>query len=297
MTADRIPDHLISRYSFDYPEDLGIDTSPLHNHLTQHNYSLGPGVPTSRTSSAFSASFDGKTSAEIQHVEEFDSRELSFSFWVFVGEIGFQGFRPLISKGNANSSHLLIALWPESTRLRVKLMAKEDEGSVEMDSVSSLVLGRWNHIGLVMEGPFAQLHVNGLVDCSVHEDSGFDIGDHPIRIGKDPWSDGFVGYIDDLRIFKRSITKSERVSVHSLVFPGILPDFISIGCESCSFIEAFSICSKRPYHICSPMELELGGLTVARVMGWIDAYTSVQVWNSTSKENDYVLASSFCCHD
>lgn len=88
--------------------------------------------------------------------------------------------------------------------------------------------------------------------------------------------------------------------------PLIGPNYVSLGCEQCSFVQALSAC-KENYHLCSYSELYSGAYLNARKNGWFKYNTEIwaretvneieQEQNKENLGNPEILKLALCCSD
>lgn len=88
--------------------------------------------------------------------------------------------------------------------------------------------------------------------------------------------------------------------------PLVGANYVSLGCESCSYVKALSSCAEN-YHLCSYSELYSGAYLLARKNGWFKFNTDVWARESLAelekiKENESlgdpnILKLSLCCSD
>jgi hypothetical protein len=70
----------------------------------------------------------------------------------------------------------------------------------------------WSHIVFTYDGQFARTYVNGRPDKTIALPGGIGISDAPVHIGRrgdGKWAHGFVGRVDDVLIWNRSLTEVE----------------------------------------------------------------------------------------
>ncbi len=84
------------------------------------------------------------------------------------------------------------------------------------------------------------------------------------------------------------------------------PDYVNLGCESCSYVQALSSCQEN-YHLCAYPELYSGAYMLARKNGWFKFNTDVWVREGLveidimkekeSLSDPNILKVALCCSD
>jgi len=187
-----------------------------------------------------------------------------------------------------------------------------------LDSNSNIMIGRWSHIGVVVDGKLLSLFVNGILDSVKLLNRPPQFNTDPFYIASDPWHDSLDNsFIDDLSIFQRALTQAELAAMGSPAFPGLDPSYYSLACMSCPVSSASAAClepaqDETTMHLCSTVELNGGGLIIARVMGWINSIHANRIWalddqdglsyddthpNMTTTDQHHTLGVGICCKD
>ena len=102
--------------------------------------------------------------------------------------------------------------------------------------------------------------------------------------------------IDEIRLYKKSLSEDYIQAEASPSLGGIEPNFLSIGCLNCSLEEANSKCNEG-YKLCTSLELHTGGYHIAKSLGLINSETYIWTHNSLDDENKnpYKKGLGLCC--
>lgn len=292
--------NLIGHYTFD--ESYEKDSSGHKNHLNGF-IEYGP----SYNIKGNSAYFSGNDMLTIKHNnEDYKGSDLSISFWIYLLEDSTDNWRTIINKGN-NIQELTptIMLWPKERRLHIRASTEMfwNEG---IESIGIINLKQWTFITVIFSGQMVQLYINGILDNQKILKGKIIINEGEFHIGKDPWHEGVKAYIDEIKIYNTAI-KSKIIEAESSVgIPLIGSNYVSLGCEKCSFLQALNSCPEL-YHMCSFPELYSGAYLIARRNGWFKFGS--EVWTRDSQKemeenkegneigDPNVLKMSICCSD
>jgi hypothetical protein len=265
---------IIGSWSFDDAE--AHDASHYHNAFMD-----APPAGPEKGGKGYSGYFNGETSYHIIHQPQYEAREFSISFWIFVIGEPLTGFRTIFHKGNGRSEFTpTVMLWPHTNRLHV-VVSTNVQFNEALDSTGVAQIRRWNHVVITFSGQLLQLYFNGALDAQQILRGSMKQNRESIQVGKDPTHPGTEMYLDDFRIYSRvlysmltspmSISRLEEDIAAMIGNQGVGlagPDYAHLGCESCNFVSALSSCRDH-YHLCSLKELYSGAYHVARIMGWI----------------------------
>lgn len=221
VIEDRPPTgDLIGHWTFDLD---GTDSSPYRRHAVLHGNAaivegkIGDG-----------ALLTGPNQfAEIHHHADFDfPGPFTVAFWTNLTPGARQEvWGPLLTK---TDNAWRIQLGPDAKKLvlhmstNVGLRAAYSESDV-------LKEGRWHHVAGVFDGQVATLYIDGRKIRSTTDDKQFfpRKTDAPVRVGGNAANEHrtFNGKIDDVRIYKIALTRSNIVRLASgFGLPGIDPD-------------------------------------------------------------------------
>jgi len=321
---NNLPKDLVGLWTFD--DMFAQDQSPNQNPIRPLP-SFGPGFDGRGASAAFNFSSDSDASSSssssdasptaysINHINAYQSSSWTISMWLFVGEPVVGDFRTILYKGSESNPGPHVSLWPESRRIHIRLTTGNDAStSIEtLDSNSNIMIGRWSHIGVVVDGKLLSLFVNGILDTVKLLNRPPQFNTDPFYIASDPWHDSLNCFIDQLAIFQRALLPTELAAMGSAAFPGLDPSFYSLACMSCPVSTALEACSSEdetPTHLCTMAELNGGGLIIARVMGWINSIHANRIFalddkaglmydaatsNMTAAEQQRTLGVGLCC--
>lgn len=226
---------------------------------------------------------------EVADRGQLPTKEFTYSFWLYlVGDGRGLPACPLIRKGldgvevGASAGAAPALLFDRFTgRLKVELVTS---GAPDLDpglalkedfqSNARLRPRRWYHVALARHDDerLTRLYVNGLLD-TVHRTRGFlRVGLETLYIGGDPLTVKACDlpmYIDELKVYDRIAEVDEIQAEAAPALAGIEPAFVRLGCVGCSLDLATTSCPEE-YHVCTSLELHMGGYQVARSLGWMD---------------------------
>jgi len=279
-----VPD-LAVWYQFD--KSLPVDDTGNGRHLLDERHTLsalpyGPGV----LGRGGSAAFNGR---DIRVIPSQPSSSpvgaltpcFTVAFWIYLLEDSIGTWRTLFNRA-AGPDQLTPALllWPDERRLHLRIAPRADWNQGSLDSVGHLPLRRWTHLAVACTGSVLRLYINGIKDGEVIlEGPQAENLQGDLYLGRDPWRAGTKSYIDDFRWYTRELAQGE---IRALTFPsitGVSADFVSLGCTSCSFVDAVNSC-QHSEHLCSLQELLAGGFHAARSMGWLSKNPDVWYHNA-----------------
>lgn len=87
--------------------------------------------------------------------------------------------------------------------------AFQTEGSdIEVISSQPVILKRWHHIAVIRQGSTGRIYIDGRVTGTANIPESFPKRENKLRIGHDH-DGGFVGVIDEVRIYERALSASE----------------------------------------------------------------------------------------
>ncbi|TDC55382.1 LamG domain-containing protein [Actinomadura sp. KC345] len=129
----------------------------------------------------------------------------SVAFFVRIDEEPTGEWRSLLYKPVAENDARGLGLWlyPDAMRLRVQLFTVK--GPDYVDSHARLTVGEWAHVAFVVDTDGMFLYVNGRLDVAVPLEHAVVTPAGPIYLGREPTKPGFVGLMDDLRIYASAL--------------------------------------------------------------------------------------------
>ena len=170
------------------------------------------------------ASFDGDTEVSFGNVGSFDRGDrFTLAVWLKGrGNLPINVFQKLDAQQHRRGYewHLddiaLIGIQKWAARLTVTLGTDSPTGGIQVRTRERLTLGDWYHVTMTYDGSGKaaglRLYVNGaLADTEVVRDAltGSIATDAPLRLGSHSPGAAFVGQIDDLRLYNRTLTPDE----------------------------------------------------------------------------------------
>ena len=176
-------------------------------------------------------SFDGDTEVSFGDVGSFDRTErVSVAAWVRPrGNLPIDLFQKLEANDRRRGYEwrfddiVLVGIQRWAARLTVTLASDSPKDAIQIRTRERLRLGDWCHIALTYDGSGKAsglfLYVDGkLFETDIVRDSlkGSIRTGAPLRVGSKAVGKGFVGNIDDLRFYSRTLTPEqiERLAIH-----------------------------------------------------------------------------------
>lgn len=282
-------------WSFD--QNSVLDATSYRNHAFGR-LAVGPAQGGQGSSAFFRRSFLEVTDAQ----GTLQLKDFSYTFWVYlIDDPTSKGLKlcPLVRKGLGGSVPIgdlgrqsdaspAVLFDRFSQRLRVEFVTS---GAPDLDpsltlaeafeSNARLRTGRWYHISVLRwdNARTTHLYVNGVLDSS-HITKGFlRPMREPIFVGGDPLtaeSCDLPMYIDELKVYDRPLDVDEIQAEAAPALMGIEPAFVRLACVNCPLELASRSCTEG-YHVCSSIEMHMGGYQVAHSLGWLSP--GGRAWN------------------
>lgn len=299
-----LPPALMSGLRGFWPFDDSVDdVSGLRNH-GYGEVAPGPAFGGQGSSAFFRRSFlEVPDEAGSLRLESF-----SYTFWLYLIEDGAPtGLQicPIIRKGLGTSERFIgdaartydaapaILYDSYSRRLRIEMLTVGAPGSMPgmslleaFESNARLRGGRWLHVALLRDDADkrTRLYVNGVLDASHVSKGGLKPVQEPLYVGGDPITRQACNlpmYIDELRVYSRVLDPDEIEAEAAPALGGVEPSFVRLACVDCPLELAHRLCPSD-YHICSSLEMHMGGYQVAHSMGYLQPGT--HVWTRSAVE-------------
>lgn len=300
------PKNLIGYWNFD--EIKPIDNSGFKNHAA-HTVQSGP----SFGGIGYSAYFTEGKYLEVQHSNDFKSKDFTVSFWFYLmkDENNFSGTKicPLIQKGkddlfNKTYNRFPSIYFDRKVRNFKVYMISNKEHIIQGENFTSnakATYEKWVHISLIKKNKNLKFYFNGILDFQINLKREIEINTDNLFIGNVPWLSEICNYpflIDELRYYNAAIDEDFIQAEASPVLGGIEPNFLQLGCLNCSLNDASKSC-KEGYKLCSGIELNTGGYQISRAMGWLN--WDSHIWTNTALENKQesqkLKGLGLCCVD
>jgi len=266
FSTDNSDANLLSWYTFD--DAYGLDHSGNANHALTPPPNVGPG----HDGRGQGAMFSGFDSFVVPNTPEMNNvRQLTVGFWIYLTSDSTDAWRVLFRKGDAQTDLTpTLLLFPDSRKLHVRLTTS-DPSKNGLDSVTAVPLRRWTHIAVVLNYNVISLYINGIQDSQGMVTGQVVLNNGDIHFGKHPLHAGSGMFIDDVKVYSVAKDENSLQVEASMALPGFGPNFLRLGCKQCELQQAIENCaSTGGYHLCRRMELQGGGLVVARAMGYLD---------------------------
>lgn len=290
LLAPALPRGLVAHWSFDDKEPLDLSGNRFHG---TGGFTPGPAFAGQGHSALFHRTF-----MPVPRVENILLQDFAYTFWLNLIDTGRapQGLEhcTILRKGLDNSQKLseygqryaaapAVLVDPKTRRLRVELQTTTD-GFLRAEVVESharLRRGRWHHIAVVrLDGQKKlRLYVNGILDAALNTAGYTAENRDPWYLGGDPVTQEQCDvpmYLDEVRIYNRSLLTDEIQAEASPSLSGVEPSYVRLGCLSCTIQAAAQKCTQG-HHLCSELELHMGGYQVAHANGY--ARDGARIWN------------------
>jgi len=291
-TSDGQATNLLGYYSFD--DSIGLDHSGNANHAHAPPPAVGPG----HDGRGQSAAFSGGDFFRISHSPSFEGlRQMTVSFWVYLLTDSIDAWRVVFRKGEAEKDLTpTLLLSPDSRKVHARL-STSNPAKNGIDSVTAIPLRRWTHVALTVNYNVLSIYINGVLDNEGMVTGEVMLNSGDWFIGKDLFLPGTGMFLDNFKIFSHALDEQALQVEASGALPGLGPNFIRLGCTSCTMKTAIERCAATGgYHLCRKMELNGGGLMAARAMGYLEM--SSENWAAEDEAVDIELRKlGLCCLD
>ena len=246
------PKNLIGYWNFD--EIKPIDNSGFKNHAT-HIVQSGP----SFGGLGYSAYFTEGKYLEVQHTNDFKSKDFTISFWFYLmkDENNFSGTKlcPLIQKGKDDLFNKIYNRFPsiyfhrKDRNFKVFMISNKQNliQGENFTSNSKATYEKWVHISLIKKKKNLKFYFNGILDYQINFKKELEINTDNFYIGNVPWLSKICNFpflIDELRYYNAAIDEDFIQAEASPVLGGIEPNFLQLGCLNCSLNEASKSCKE-----------------------------------------------------
>eukprot|EP00298_Acanthocystis_sp_HF-20_P007546 c17118_g1_i1.p1 GENE.c17118_g1_i1~~c17118_g1_i1.p1 ORF type:complete len:353 (+),score=144.82 c17118_g1_i1:60-1118(+) len=291
-TTDAVHSDLLGWYSFD--DAFGVDLSGRANHALAPPPSFGPG----HNGRGQSAHLSGTDSFVIPHSPSYDGlRKMTVSFWIYLLTDATDSWRVLFRKGDTEKDLTpTLLLFPDSRKVHARI-ATTDSKKNGIDSVTAIPLRRWTHVALSLNSNVIAIYINGVKDNEVNLSGEVILNKGSWYIGKDLFLPGTGMFLDNLKFYSSALDEAALQVEASAALPGLGPNFLRLGCKNCEMKKAIEACaSNGGYHLCRRMELNGGGLMIARAMGYLEM--APDNWTAEDSASDVNLTKvGLCCLD
>ena len=174
-------------------------------------------------------SFDGDTEVSFGNVGRFERGDrFSLAAWLRARPfLPLTGFQKLDEEGRGYEwifdDIALVGIQKWAARLTIRLSAGAGGNAIEIKTRERLRMGDWHHVTLTYDGSGRAsglfLYVGGkLFETDIVKDAltGSIASDAPLRVGSRALGKPFIGQIDDLRLYDRTLTpeQAERLAQH-----------------------------------------------------------------------------------
>ena len=84
-------------------------------------------------------------------------------------------------------------------------MSTKSNWAENLDSIGELTLRTWSHITVVVTARSSSIYLNGILDAKKTLTDGLLFNKGPLHLGRDPWDQGIVAYLDTFRYFSYAL--------------------------------------------------------------------------------------------
>jgi hypothetical protein len=324
LMPDAAPAGLSGRWTFD--EIKPVDSSGNGRHAT-FTVGAAPGV----MGRGASGRFTGFNSLKINDdagtlLNDQKDGNYGLSFWLYLPQnpvelesthssAGEQLMCSLVTKGeNTDTPAVSIMMSPKTRRLEVRAVTGKTGPQHEtFKSTGKIRTNAWVHVALlranrVVSGQAVSdftLWLNGVQDLSGTTKFGSTVANKdPLVVGS-PKNEEEAGacrimmFVDELKTYSDGFEVDvfpEFVSAEAApALGGIDPGFARCGCTDCTSIEASTDACSEGYHLCTEMELNVGGYQIGKTNGCLD-YAVKNVWTVEDAKNEVAgKGVGMCC--
>jgi hypothetical protein len=280
--------------SYDFDDAHGFDKSGHAIHPLAPPPDVGPG----HDGRGQSAHFSGIDSFKIPHVSTFDNmQQMTISFWIYLLAEPTDSFRVITRKGDTTEDLTpTIMLLSDSNKIHA-LVSSTDPSKHGVDSHTAIPVRRWTHVAVALKYNVMTIFINGVKDNDATLTGDVLLNTGSWHIGKDNFLPGTAMYLDNLKIYSHALDEAALQVEASSALPGVGPNFLRLGCKSCPMRQAIDACAASGgYHLCRRLELNGGGLMVARAMGYLDMAS--EQWHAEDEDTNVNLEKlGLCCLD
>ena len=313
LMPDAAPLGLSGRWTFD--EIKPVDSSGNGNHAT---FTVGsaPGV----MGRGASGRFTGFNSLRIPDLKGTllstqKDGDFAISFWLYLPQnpieleqghasAGEKLMCSVVSKGESTETPAVsIMMSPKTRHLEIRAVTgKNGPQHEKFESVGKIRTNAWVHVAMMRTNRKAggqsvsdlTLWLNGVQDMSASTKFGPTVGNSEPLVISSPKNEKDAGachvsmFIDELKTYSEGFEKDvfpEFVTAEaSPALGGIDPGFARCGCMGCTATEASTDACSEGYHLCTEMELNVGGYQIGRANGCLD-YTVKNVWTAADAQS------------
>ena len=308
-TNDKIPDGLVSYYSFDYKR-LIDEVGKNHPQHILSEITFTPGVAGIGQALLFDNKLNNnKTKLKIDFITEI-TQIFTYSFWIFLfpfkendAEVRIlqRGENSIINDKTIYQNLPGFYMNTKTSKLNFLLNTIQDLGESpgsKLETVGGLIVNSWTNIHLIKDLKSIKIILNGMLDSEAKLPNLLNINHQTVNslfIGNNVLNFMF----DELRVYNKVVNFDFIQASVSSFFSSVsyLYQF-SLGCSNCSLENANKICSE-PRSLCSSLELHLGGYLLGKSVGWIVKGTRVWSKESYDKKDSYqdLVGLGICCCD
>ena len=136
------------------------------------------------------------------------------------------GGHTFIDKRNVLTPFNSYYIGADTTNMRYSATIENAAGSggaSPLGNNGDLVTGVWQNVALTYDGANAQIYVNGVPSGgAVAYTGGVYSSDTIFNVGSNPWDSGFVGSVDDVRVYSRALSANDLKTLYLTGTPSAL---------------------------------------------------------------------------
>lgn len=163
---------------------------------------------------------DNRAVAEFDGVTSYVMTENNGPAWLPVGDMAISTWVYLRSWGGGDVARIVAShdgqrfYFDGSGNTRIRFSS--NDGGKKATSDENMVLGEWKHLVVNRIGTNIYFYIDGIESDSGDPNGGSPISGDYVLLGSDPGQDKvFDGYIDDIRIYDRSLSISEILELYN----------------------------------------------------------------------------------
>lgn len=295
LLPDARPYGMVGHYTFDMVKVL--DSSGHRNHA-MGDVLAGPPWGPSGASGMFRKNY-----VVIPHSTTHETTDYSITFWIYRLEdqesktmaaaakrlerwcpVVHKGVQEIASTTGAPSleSQPGILVDPVTGHVKVTVSTREvaaAQGEFLTSNFRLLPHG-WNHVAVIRHLTRLRVYINGILDSTMKTIGTSRSNTMPYYIGAAPWTESICDLpilMDELKIYGIPIGRDQIQAEAAAALPGIEPSALYLSCVDCARLQAEEGCPEG-FHLCTKLELMMGGYTVLKRMGIVSSQAGTHVF-------------------
>ena len=208
-----LTDGLVGHWTFNGQDmDWGSSTAEAIDRSGQTNHGDVIGATAASGISGQGLDFDGSDDYVNVSTKIISSGLSAYSVSAWAKSDGTLNNLSVIVGSDVNVDHWWYIMHNEGTDKFVYNWKASDTNEYNIYSNSTVVEGQWYHLLITNDGFNQYLYIDGVQQTDTDNQSGFDESVFSVNIAtlwSSPWSYGFNGLIDEVRIYNRALSEDE----------------------------------------------------------------------------------------